>query len=64
MTYLFIVGVAMEKGMVKALEDRLGIKVNMRTIVDVVCGIGVALLGLNVWKRAPIINCDFSASSR
>jgi predicted CoA-substrate-specific enzyme activase len=43
---LFIGGVATQKGMVKALEDRLGIKVTVPHDCEYVCAIGAALLGL------------------
>ena len=42
---LFIGGVATQKGMVKALEDRLGIKVTIPHDCEYVCAIGAALLG-------------------
>lgn len=43
---LFIGGVATQKGMVKALEDRLKIKVTVPHDCEYVCAIGAALLGL------------------
>jgi len=43
---LFIDGIATQKGMVKALEDRLGIKVIVPYDCEYVCAIGAALLGL------------------
>jgi activator of 2-hydroxyglutaryl-CoA dehydratase len=43
---LFIGGVATQNGMVKALEDRLGIKSHGPARLRVCCAIGAALLGL------------------
>jgi len=43
---LFIDGIATQKGMVKALEDRLRIKVTVPHDCEYVCAIGAALLGL------------------
>lgn len=43
---LFIGGVATQSGMVKALEDRLGIKVTVPLDCEYVCALGAALLGL------------------
>ena len=43
---LFIGGVATQRGMVKALEDRLGVKVEVPTDCEFVCALGAALLGL------------------
>jgi predicted CoA-substrate-specific enzyme activase len=43
---LFIGGVATQRGMVKALEDRLGIKVAVPLDCEYVCALGAALLGL------------------
>lgn len=42
----FIGGVAHQRGMVKALEDRLGLKVNLPQDCGYVCALGTALLGL------------------
>src|SRR5205085_2001565 len=39
-------GVALQTGMVKALEDKLGIPVNVSPDCDYVCALGAALLGL------------------
>ena len=43
---MFIGGVATQRGMVKALEQRLGIKVEVPNDCEYVCAIGAALLGL------------------
>lgn len=43
---LFIGGVATQRGMVKALEDRLGVKVKVPADCEYVCALGAALLGL------------------
>lgn len=43
---LFIGGVATQRGMVKALENRLGIKVTVPLDCEYVCALGAALLGL------------------
>ncbi|HEY7546705.1 MAG TPA: acyl-CoA dehydratase activase [Blastocatellia bacterium] len=42
----FIGGVACQRGMVRALEDRLGMKVNVPERSEYVCATGAALLGL------------------
>lgn len=42
----FIGGVASQRGMVKALEDRLGIKLNRPEECGHVCALGAAILGL------------------
>ncbi|HEX9405689.1 MAG TPA: BadF/BadG/BcrA/BcrD ATPase family protein, partial [Thermoanaerobaculia bacterium] len=41
----FIGGVARQQGMIKALESRLGVAVNVPQESDLVCAIGAALLG-------------------
>jgi (R)-2-hydroxyacyl-CoA dehydratese activating ATPase len=43
---MFIGGVATQRGMVKALEQRLGIKVEVPSDCEYVCALGAALLGL------------------
>jgi predicted CoA-substrate-specific enzyme activase len=43
---MFIGGVATQRGMVKALEQRLGIKVEVPNDCEYVCALGAALLGL------------------
>lgn len=43
---MFIGGVATQRGMVKALEQRLGIKVEVPKDCEYVCALGAALLGL------------------
>lgn len=43
---LFIGGVATQKGMVKALEKRLGVKLDVPADSEYVCALGAALLGL------------------
>ena len=48
-------GVAKQSGMVKAMEDRLKVKVQVPPDCDFVCALGAALLGL---KRLAIKNAD------
>ncbi|HXG92181.1 MAG TPA: acyl-CoA dehydratase activase [Blastocatellia bacterium] len=48
----FIGGVATQRGMVKALEDRLGTKIHVPRHTEYVCALGAALLGL---KRLEVI---------
>ena len=43
---VFIGGVATQRGMVKALEDRVGMKVDVPIDCEYVCALGAALLGL------------------
>jgi len=43
---VFIGGVAAQRGMVKALEDRLGVPVTVPPDCEYVCALGAALLGL------------------
>ena len=43
---LFIGGVATQKGMVRALEDRLGVRIDVPRDCQYVCALGAALLGL------------------
>lgn len=43
---MFIGGVATQRGMVKALEDRLGVRVDVPADCEYVCALGAALLGL------------------
>jgi len=43
---VFIGGVATQRGMIKALEDRLGVKVEVPRDCEYVCALGAALLGL------------------
>lgn len=43
---MFIGGVAAQRGMVKALETRLGVKVDVPNECEYVCALGAALLGL------------------
>ena len=61
---LFIDGIATQKGMVKALEDRLQIKVTVPHDCKYVCAIGAALLGLKRLEARAEINCGASAPSR
>lgn len=42
----FIGGVARQEGIIRALEERLGVKVNVPPDCDYVCAMGAALLGL------------------
>jgi activator of 2-hydroxyglutaryl-CoA dehydratase len=42
----FIGGVAHQQGMVRALEQRLNVKVNVAEDCEYVCALGAALLGL------------------
>ena len=48
---MFIGGVAIQKGMVQALETRLEKRVDVPTDCEYVCALGAALLGL---KRLPV----------
>ena len=43
---MFIGGVATQRGMVKALEDRMNLKVDVPADCEYVCALGAALLGL------------------
>lgn len=43
---MFIGGVATQRGMVKALEDHLGVRVDVPADCEYVCALGAALLGL------------------
>jgi len=43
---MFIGGVARQRGMVRALDQRLGIKVEVPNDCEYVCALGAALLGL------------------
>ena len=48
-------GVAKQSGMVKAMEDRLKVKVQVPPDCDFVCALGAALLAV---KRLAIKNAD------
>jgi (R)-2-hydroxyacyl-CoA dehydratese activating ATPase len=48
----FIGGVARQRGMVKALEQRLQVKVNVPEDCEYVCALGAALLGLSRLEKA------------
>ncbi len=48
----FIGGVARQRGMVKALEQRLQVKVNVPENCEYVCALGAALLGLSRLEKA------------
>jgi predicted CoA-substrate-specific enzyme activase len=48
----FIGGVARQRGMVKALEQRLQIRVNVAPDCEYVCALGAALLGLSRLEKA------------
>ncbi|HEY5162678.1 MAG TPA: 6-hydroxycyclohex-1-ene-1-carbonyl-CoA dehydrogenase [Terriglobales bacterium] len=51
----FIGGVARQEGIIRALEERLGVKVNVPPDCDYVCAMGAALLGLKrVAARAAV----------
>ncbi len=50
----FIGGVAHQAGMVRALEERLRIKVNVPEDCEYVCALGAALLGLRRLEKAPV----------
>lgn len=66
-------GVASQRGMVRALEDRLGMKVNVPADCAYVCALGAALLGLkrleakgslvtiNAEAQSPAANSNLSA---
>ncbi len=52
----FIGGVARQQGLVAALQQRLGVKVNVPPNCDFVCAVGAALLGLRrMAARAPVV---------
>jgi len=48
----FIGGVARQRGMIKALEQRLRVKVNLPEHCEYVCALGAALLGLSRLEKA------------
>ncbi len=48
----FIGGVARQRGMIKALEQRLQVKVNVPEDCEYVCALGAALLGLSRLEKA------------
>ena len=48
----FIGGVARQRGMIKALEQRLQVKVNVPENCEYVCALGAALLGLSRLEKA------------
>jgi len=48
----FIGGVARQRGMVRALEQRLQVKVNVPEDCEYVCALGAALLGLTRLEKA------------
>ncbi|HLK32740.1 MAG TPA: acyl-CoA dehydratase activase [Terriglobales bacterium] len=48
----FIGGVARQRGMIKALEQRLHVKVNVPEHCEFVCALGAALLGLSRLEKA------------
>jgi len=48
----FIGGVARQRGMVRALEQRLQVKVNVPDDCEYVCALGAALLGLSRLEKA------------
>ncbi|HTM40517.1 MAG TPA: acyl-CoA dehydratase activase [Terriglobales bacterium] len=48
----FIGGVARQRGMIKALEQRLQVKVNLPEHCEYVCALGAALLGLSRLEKA------------
>jgi (R)-2-hydroxyacyl-CoA dehydratese activating ATPase len=50
----FIGGVAHQQGMVRALEERLQVRVNVPPDCEYVCALGAALLGLQRLERAPV----------
>lgn len=51
---VFIGGVARQRGMVAALEDRLRARVNVPADSEYVCALGAALLGLTRLEAAPL----------
>ncbi len=48
---VFIGGVARQRGMIAALEERLGLPVRVPPECEFVCAVGAALLGLHRWRR-------------
>ncbi|MGE5207289.1 MAG: acyl-CoA dehydratase activase [Chlamydiota bacterium] len=57
----FIGGVARQRGMVKALEQRLQVKVNVPKDCEYVCALGAALLGLSRLEKAATAVADVTA---
>jgi activator of 2-hydroxyglutaryl-CoA dehydratase len=51
----FIGGVARQRGMVRALEQRLQVKVNVPEHCEYVCALGAALLGLSRLQKAAAV---------
>ena len=49
----FVGGVARQRGMIKALENRLQVKVNVPEQCEYVCALGAALLGLRRLAKTP-----------
>jgi (R)-2-hydroxyacyl-CoA dehydratese activating ATPase len=48
-------GVAKQAGMVKAIEDRLHVRVQVPPDCDFVCALGAGLLGLRRWERRSLM---------
>ena len=63
---MFIGGVATQRGMVRALEQRLGIKVEVPNDCEYVCALGAALLGLKRLQSPgrPLIEISHSTHDR
>lgn len=54
---VFIGGVAQQKGMVRALENRLGVKVRVPLHSEFVCALGAGLLGIKRFEGALAPKC-------
>ena len=57
----FIGGVARQRGMIKALEQRLQVKVNVPENCEYVCALGAALLGLSRLEKAAVTSAGVLA---
>ena len=57
----FIGGVARQRGMIKALEQRLQVKVNVPEDCEYVCALGAALLGLSRLEKAAATDAGVTA---
>ncbi len=58
---IFIGGVARQRGMIAALEERLGMTVCVPPQCEFTCAVGAALLGLHRWRK---LRSDSSSSRR
>lgn len=60
----FVGGVARQRGMVKALEEVLGRKVNVNPEPEMIAALGAALLGLRRWEKIAATGDGFVESSK